>query len=283
MAKGLYAQSPWASAVIDHRFGTSQTVGQDSAYFPANVLGPPAATANTVAPASAPEDVVSLGKGGYIVLAFDPPVIDGQGPDFVVFENAFYFGGSFVFDEWMTVAVSADGQTWHPYPTDTLTGTGFAGRIPTAPDSVNRLDPSVSGGDLYDLADLGLSEIRYIRLDDATHYQWDLARFQGVPRLSADLDAVGAIHQKQPSTVQADLPPPTRPFIQGHGIDRQLFCPIPLARLEVWNLTGQLLVQADALPAGAKVGFAPLPPAASILLVRAEQTDGTQYVFLMPW
>ncbi|MDA3833964.1 MAG: hypothetical protein PF495_11260, partial [Spirochaetales bacterium] len=34
-------------------------------------------------------DVVSLGRGGSITMTFDPPVENGNGWDFAVFENAF--------------------------------------------------------------------------------------------------------------------------------------------------------------------------------------------------
>ena len=34
-------------------------------------------------------DVVSLGRGGSIILTFDPPVENGEGWDFAVFENSF--------------------------------------------------------------------------------------------------------------------------------------------------------------------------------------------------
>ena len=34
-------------------------------------------------------DIVSLGRGGSITLLFDPPVRNGEGVDFAVFENSF--------------------------------------------------------------------------------------------------------------------------------------------------------------------------------------------------
>jgi hypothetical protein len=128
---------------------------------------------------------VSLGKGGYIVLGFEFPIIDGPGVDFTVFENAFLFPGG-IFDEWMTVSVSPDGESWLVFPYDTITGEGMAGRTPAA-GGVDHADPAVSGGDSFDLADLGLDTVRYVRVDDATQYQ-------GPDRLSAELDAVIAVH-----------------------------------------------------------------------------------------
>ena len=49
-------------------------------------------------------------------------------------------------------------------------------------NGVDPLDPSVSGGDHYDLADFGVSEARYVRITDRV----DLVGVDGV----FDLDAV---------------------------------------------------------------------------------------------
>lgn len=182
--RGL-AQHLWASEVVAVSFGNSQVFGQDSAYFPANVLGPVGAGVSETTPASTPQEIASLGKGGYIVLGFESPVIDGPGMDFTVFENAFVYPGG-IFDEWMIVSVSPDGENWWVFPHDTLTGAGMAGRTPTA-GGVDYTDPAVSGGDSFDLAQLGLDTVRYVRVADATQYQ-------GPDRLSAELDAVLALH-----------------------------------------------------------------------------------------
>lgn len=181
----LLAQHPWATAVDEYSFGTSQIFGQDSTFFPANVLGPVGPAVSETTPASTPSEIVSLGKGGYVVLSFDYPLIDGPGPDFTVFENAFVYPGG-IFDEWMIVSVSVDGENWLVFPHDTLTGAGMAGRTPTT-GGADYLNPAESGGDSFDLADLGLDTARYVRVTDATHYQ-------GLDRLSAELDAVIALH-----------------------------------------------------------------------------------------
>ena len=49
--------------------------------------------------------IVSLGRGGSIVLSFDPPIVDGPGPDFAVFETGF----SDTFLELGFVEVSSNG------------------------------------------------------------------------------------------------------------------------------------------------------------------------------
>ena len=195
----LLAQSIWPTQVVDHQFGSNQTFGQSPETFPENVLGPVAAVASTEAPASAPEDIVSLGRDGYITFGFDAPIRDWPGPDFTVFENAFYYGNGFVFDEWLKVEVSADGQNFVAFAHDTLTGEGLAGRTPTSPQAAGTNTPTQAGGDAYDLADIGLDTVRYIRLTDMT-------RHQPADRLAAEVDG---IRVWRPSTVSRDERLPT--------------------------------------------------------------------------
>lgn len=61
--------------------------------------------------------VVSLGDGGYAILTFDPPIADGPGWDFAVFENAF----NDTFLELAFVEVSSDGVNFVRFPATSLT------------------------------------------------------------------------------------------------------------------------------------------------------------------
>jgi hypothetical protein len=84
--------------------------------------------------------VVSLGGGGRIELLFDPPIADGAGSDFAVFENGFNAG----FLELAYVEVSSNGVDFVRFPNiylgQALVGpfsqhesrliTGFAGKYP---------------------------------------------------------------------------------------------------------------------------------------------------------
>jgi len=69
--------------------------------------------------ASGPADelVVSLGDRGSALLTFDTPIVNGAGPDFAVFENA--FGDNFL--ELAFVDVSSDGQRFIRFPAVSLT------------------------------------------------------------------------------------------------------------------------------------------------------------------
>src|SRR5260221_176322 len=67
------------------------------------------------------------------------------------------------------VAVSQDGLHFLTFPYDPNTHVGLAGQAPVLsnPDNgISPLDPSVSGGDHFDLADVGLTWAAYVRVTD---------------------------------------------------------------------------------------------------------------------
>lgn len=119
--------------------------------------------------------VVSLGDGGSVSLGFgDRAIVDGPGPDFVVFENPFLIGGEGgePFVEAGRVAVSLDGVDWTEFDCDPQAplDTQCAGVSPVLTNVVkgegDAFDPELSGGDLFDLADVGLEKVRYVRVTD---------------------------------------------------------------------------------------------------------------------
>ena len=74
---------------------------------------------NALGPSDAEETngVVCLGDGGSITLWFDPPIADGPGPDFAVFENA--LNDHFLELAW--IEVSSDGEHYFRFPHHSLT------------------------------------------------------------------------------------------------------------------------------------------------------------------
>jgi hypothetical protein len=143
--------------------------------------------------------VLSLGSGGEIVLGFgERGIADGPGPDFVVFENAFWPGGdaSQVFAELGEVSVSEDGKSWQTFACDTQGDghggyPGCAGFTPTLVYDANKLvplEPEKSGGDAFDLADLGIRHARFVKIRDLKTMD------PGGTTSGFDLDAVCAIH-----------------------------------------------------------------------------------------
>lgn len=183
----------YASSVESFEAGIG--AGFHQGLLPDIVLGPPQGQGTETGSL----DVLSLGAGGEIVLGFgDLGIVDGPGPDLLVFENAFWPGDdpTMVFAELGEVSVSEDGETWLTFPCDS-TGDGqgnfkgCAGVTPTlAYDAATLvpLDPTLSGGDAFDLADVGLKRARFVKIRDLE------TQPPGGTTSGFDLDAVGAIH-----------------------------------------------------------------------------------------
>jgi hypothetical protein len=176
----------YATEVVSVSYGPGAGFGQDE--MPGIVLGTP----HGAGCCAGSLDVLSLGNGGEIVVGFGPAsIVDGPGPDFIVFENPFEIGGNpdAIFAEIATVAVSADGASWQEFPcTASAPPWGScAGWHPVYQDGDGGpLDPAIAGGDAFDLADVGLSEARYVRIVDRADLQGAAGVF--------DLDAVGIVH-----------------------------------------------------------------------------------------
>jgi hypothetical protein len=183
----------YATAATEHAFGSGQNVGQ--ADFPGPILGPPRGAGCC----DGSLDVVSLGNGGTVTLELgETEIVDGPGPDFIVFENAFWVDGdeSQPFAELATVAVSEDGQNFVEFSctaTEAPFGScaGWRPVFANADDnSIDPLDPSAAGGDPFDLAEIGLARARYVRITDRP----DQTGMAGV----FDLDAVAAVNTSCP-------------------------------------------------------------------------------------
>lgn len=188
-----FSRLPYASHL--ESFSPGDGAGFNRAKLPDIVLGPPRGLGTD----QGSLDVVSLGSGGEIVLGFgERAIVDGPGPDLIVFENPFWPGGdpSQVFAELGEVAVSEDGETWSTFACDgNGDGAGhFAGCAGVSPtlefdaEALLPLDPEQSGGDVFDLAELGLERARFVKIHD-------LGTLEPAGTTSGfDLDAVGVIH-----------------------------------------------------------------------------------------
>ena len=137
--------------------------------------------------------VVSLGTNNTIIVGFDVTITNGEGYDFIVFENPFEIIGSdgAVFAELTYVEVSTDGINFARFPSISLTQEGgmifpenvenLAGVNPVFANvdqnDIDPFDPSVAGGDPFDLDDLiddpavqsglvDLNDITFIKLID---------------------------------------------------------------------------------------------------------------------
>jgi len=187
----LVPGAPHAIGVIAHALGEGGGFGAEA--LPDVVLGAPRGSGLR----TGSTDVLSLGSGGSITLELGAAAIDGEGADFLVFENAFRIGGSptNVYVEPALVEVSADGTTWTAFPCNPALNpfAGCAGLSPVLANvDTNMLDsrdPLVAGGDAFDLATIGVSRTRFVRITDGGRGRVDGAGTDGF-----DLDAIAVIH-----------------------------------------------------------------------------------------
>ena len=186
----------WASGWVDYIPGDNLA---STWMNPQKALGPPEGTSF---------EVVSLGSGGAITMAFDPPLSNGLGWDFAIFENSF----SDTFLELAYVEVSSDGVQFVRFDNDSLTAGPVGGFGATDPTNIDGFGGKYRQGfgTPFDLADLStkddvldglvkLNEIGYVRIidiiGDGTFFDtsgdviWD--PYPTAQSAGFDLDAVG--------------------------------------------------------------------------------------------
>ena len=181
----------FAIAVAAFEPGEGAGFGMDR--FPDVVLGPPRGRGSF----DGSTDVLSLGRGGSIVVEVGTDIVDGDGADFVVFENAFYPAGTMTpFADPGFVAVSEDGETFVELAcgaTDAPDYPGCAGIEPVYANvvegdaSVDPFGPD-AGGDGFDLAAFGVARARFVRIRDSGE-----GPRMGGDTEGFDLDAVGVV------------------------------------------------------------------------------------------
>jgi hypothetical protein len=162
--------------------------------------------------------VVSLGDGGEAILTFNPPINNGPGYDFAVFENGFPFGSGSYYLELAFVEVSSDGNHFVRFNaisnTDTIQQIDQFSGVDAS--KINNLAGKYIGnyGTPFDLdeflplSSININQITHIRIVDVVgSMDNNFARrdSRGVkindpwptPFGSSgfDLDAVGVIHQ----------------------------------------------------------------------------------------
>jgi len=112
-------------------------------------------------------DVCSLGDGGQITLYFAAGIPNQPGDDFAVFENGFYAPGG-LYGELAFVEVSSNGVDFVRFPATCLRSTAVAGGGTIDPTDYHNLAGKhpLNRGTGFDLAELGLSSVSYVRLVD---------------------------------------------------------------------------------------------------------------------
>jgi hypothetical protein len=174
----------------------------------------------TYVPGPAGNGVVSLGDGGIATVAFEHPIINGEGPDFAIFENGFIdqtLAPGTAFLELAFVEVSSDGVNFFRFPSTCLNDTtqqlqSFEGMFAT---NVNNLAGKYIGSygtpfdvqELDSIAELNINAITHVRIVDVVgslNPSYASRDAQGnrindpwpTPFASGgfDLDAIGVIH-----------------------------------------------------------------------------------------
>ncbi|MEC9398605.1 MAG: cell surface protein [Myxococcota bacterium] len=186
---------PYLDEIVSFEPGEGAGFGQEN--MPEVALGPPVGKGT----GAGSFDVVSLGVGGEIILSVgDGFIVDGEGDDFIVYENPFWASKDplQVFAELGEVSVSEDGEEWHVFPCSLepepeAQWHGCAGWTPTLvfdPFEHPQLDQEVTGGDAFDLSVVGLERAKYVKVRD-------LSTEGFAPSAGFDFDAVGVIHLKR--------------------------------------------------------------------------------------
>jgi hypothetical protein len=170
-SKPLFCETIHSTIDTVYYFKHGIYIAQDSInpFFPQNIFGEPSKYASETVPASSNEQIQSLGMDGEIIVGFNNKLlINGDEADFTIFENVFInpiTGGYFA--EPAKVAVSRDGINYYEFKYDSNTLKGLAGITPTYGDK-NSYNPEESGGDSFDLSDVGIDTIAYIKITDFT-------------------------------------------------------------------------------------------------------------------
>lgn len=197
---GVLAADRFVTTVVNFSPGSCGGFGADG--MPTVIEGPPVGGGDD----EGSLDVVSLGGGGSITLSFAPNgIVDGTGPDFIVFENAFLThpgDPTSVYAEVAEVSVSDDGTNWSTFP---CAATAYpygacAGWHPvlSSPDNgIDPADPSVAGGDAFDLKDVGALHAKYVRIVDKTSEECPTSGSKPTKN-GFDLDAVVIVNADTP-------------------------------------------------------------------------------------
>jgi hypothetical protein len=230
----------------------------------------------------ADDHVISLGDAGIATLSFDPPISNGAGFDFAVFENGF----NDTFLELGFVEVSSDGNRYVRFPTVSLTQDTV--QIPFVGGSVDATKINNLAGkyrvlygtpfdldEIKDSSGIDLTKITHVRIRDVAGCIHDtlLAYVsfdtQGhrindpwpIPFNTAgfDLDAVGVIHESSSAIFEDQK---TIVNIYPNPFQNQLRVTIPGGFKVIFHLVNLLgeIVANESLVGSTLIDLTPLDP-----------------------
>jgi hypothetical protein len=222
------ADDPYADSVVSYVSGTGENTSFEN---PDAALGAPTSSASITAPAFSNAQIVGIGEGGELTLAFDTPILNDPsghagGMDFTIFGNEFFVLGkgdiTGIFDHTgLTVWVSEDNVTYYelaaPEGADDLFPTEGSGNpaLPldpalTLPDFIGLTQAQAldiyddsAGGASYSISwaenaedqPVDLPSISYVKIEGSEGFGYvdSVARVESIPEPGAPvLAAVGA-------------------------------------------------------------------------------------------
>lgn len=202
----------WATSVVEYLPGDNL----DASWMDASqALGPAEGTSY---------DIVSLGTGGSITLAFAEPIANGPGYDFAVFENSF----SDTFLELARVEVSSDGIEFFLFDAVSLTPDPVCAFCTIDPTDIDGLAGKYRQGwgtpfdlDVFATSALDVNNVSYVRLLDVVGDGSMVDSFgnpiydpyQTTGSAGFDLDAIGVIN-----TAATVVPVPAAVWLFGSGL-----------------------------------------------------------------
>jgi hypothetical protein len=232
-------------------------------------------------------NVVSLGDGGMATLTFDVLIVDGEGWDFAVFENAL----NDTFLELAFVEVSSDGEFFVRFPAISLTETST--QIPTFGEVDCTKIHNIAGkyrqgyGTPFDLAELAgtpgldVQKITHVRIvdvvgcvteehasvdsegniiNDPWPTPWDMGGF--------DLDGVGVINTSSEGIIHREIAFSVfpNPFVDRFEID---FFNQENHLIQVLSIDGSILLEQKVM-GKSTVNFSQFPPGVYLLRIKSE-------------
>ncbi|CAN5351185.1 hypothetical protein BH09MYX1_BH09MYX1_61940 [soil metagenome] len=195
---GTIRADRFVTDVVD--FSPGDCAGFGLNRMPTVVQGPPVGFGD----GQGSTDVLSLGKGGSIVLGFGTnAIVDATGIDFVVFENAFVYGGDQIYADPAEVSVSDDGKTWSTFPCTATSApygscAGWHPAYSSPENGISPIDYPACGGDGFDLADLGVARARFVRIRDVGATDCPTNPKDKTTTVGFDLDAIAIVHAEIP-------------------------------------------------------------------------------------
>jgi len=204
----VFSYQSYIDTVYYYKIGLLELQDSVNSYYPNNIFGRQSEKATKDVPESTPEQILSIGIGGEIIVGFkDFFIVDGDGIDFVIFENAFFNPiNEGIFAEPAVVSVSLDGINYTEFPFDSATLVGLAGITPTI-GSVEPAKYPACGGDGFDISTIGMDKVKFIKIKDKSDLIYTLNednKFYNPKVLISgfDLDAVAGLNLESITSVQ---------------------------------------------------------------------------------